>query len=230
MRVNYRDVEDRLGHIDGRFVEARIHLLGRSDGEDEADESFFTIEYYPVWEHPKVAEAIKAGASWRFVMEPDRGQMTIYPLGIREVRLSARPDCIDVWFTQNDPHLWSYEEKATLFCAGAFPFDLWLPVVREIAHEIGRPATVSDVMRYLSPGPIERWGARGSFALGHFPTTLFHAARRVLAKHGIPTFAPHEPQEKPLPVLFALGGDYIIADDFEVDMPEFEHRPEWVES
>jgi hypothetical protein len=230
MRVNYRQVEDRFGHIDGQFVEARIHLLGRSNGEIEADESCITIEYYPWWEHPRVAAAIKAGASWRFVTEPDRGRLTIYPLGIREVRLSAHPDCTDVGFTQKHKLLWDYEEKTILFCTGPFPRDLWTPVVQTIAKELGRPFTVSDVTPYLRVKPVERWGAHGSFALGHFPTTLFHTVRRTLADRGIPTYAPCEPQEKPPPVLFALGDDYIVADDFEVDMPEFEHRPEWVAS
>lgn len=31
-----------------------------------------------------------------------------------------------------------------------------------------------------------------------------------------------------MPVLFLIDGhDYIIADDFEVDVPEFLHKPEW---
>jgi hypothetical protein len=39
-----------------------------------------------------------------------------------------------------------------------------------------------------------------------------------------------EPERKQVPVLFmADGDDYIIADDFEIELPEFEHKDEWLE-
>ena len=53
-------------------------------------------------------------------------------------------------------------------------------------------------------------------------------ANFVLTEQDIPHFAPGEPKPTELPVLFLIGGtDYIIADDFEVEVPEFIHKPEW---
>ena len=52
--------------------------------------------------------------------------------------------------------------------------------------------------------------------------------REVLDEHGVLYVADTEPEAAEMPVLFLIDGDdYVIAKDFEVDVPEFEHRPEW---
>lgn len=48
---------------------------------------------------------------------------------------------------------------------------------------------------------------------------------------GVPIFAPREPEPRPGPVVLLLDNDdYLVADDFEVEVPEWEHRDEWFES
>jgi hypothetical protein len=68
---------------------------------------------------------------------------------------------------------------------------------------------------------------RAPYSLGYFPTTLFRVVRTVLDRMGVRTFIAREPVETALPSLFLCDGDYIIADDFELQVPEFEHKDEW---
>lgn len=45
---------------------------------------------------------------------------------------------------------------------------------------------------------------------------------------GVSLFLPREPRFEPKLVLFIMDDDdFIVARDFEVDLPEFEHREEW---
>jgi hypothetical protein len=58
------------------------------------------------------------------------------------------------------------------------------------------------------------------------PSRLHGPILGVLKHLGVPVFSPHTPNPAPATV-FLLDGDYIIADDFEVDVPEFTHNPAW---
>lgn len=66
------------------------------------------------------------------------------------------------------------------------------------------------------------------FGLGSLPATLFRAVCRVLNDMGVQTLVTHTPQARKTPILLLIEGtDYIIADDFELDVPEFHHDPSW---
>jgi len=60
------------------------------------------------------------------------------------------------------------------------------------------------------------------------PAQLFDPVVSVFRSLNVPVFAPNLPR-RPIPaVVFLIDEeDYIIADDFEVDVPEFQHEDEW---
>ena len=60
------------------------------------------------------------------------------------------------------------------------------------------------------------------------PAQLHGPVLQVLETLGVPTFAPDPPSSPKAGVVFLLDdSDYIIADDFEVDIPEFTHDSAW---
>ena len=64
--------------------------------------------------------------------------------------------------------------------------------------------------------------------LGTLPMSLFRAAKAFLVRCGVDMFIPKEPTARELPSVLVIDGeDYIIASDFEVDVPQWEHRGEW---
>lgn len=48
---------------------------------------------------------------------------------------------------------------------------------------------------------------------------------------GVDVFTPREPAARISPVMLTVDDNVlVVARDFFVDVPEFEHRPEWFES
>jgi hypothetical protein len=81
-----------------------------------------------------------------------------------------------------------------------------------------------SVHEYLDVNSAER----APYTLGPFPRTVFRLIRDELLAMGVEVFVIHEPREQPLPKLLLIDEeDYIIAEDFQDDVPEFEHREEW---
>jgi hypothetical protein len=73
------------------------------------------------------------------------------------------------------------------------------------------------------------WTASKSFVLGWFPTPLYRKVISFLDTIGARYLGNGQVEDTPdMPVLFLINGDdYIIATDFEIDVPEFIHQPEW---
>ncbi len=66
------------------------------------------------------------------------------------------------------------------------------------------------------------------FELGSFPASIFPLLHEELVAMGVALFAPTRPEPRPVPTALILdGSDFIIADDFEIELPEWEHRDEW---
>ena len=60
------------------------------------------------------------------------------------------------------------------------------------------------------------------------PLQLMESAVSVFSRLGVPVFRPDLFYVPPPAILFLLDSDdYIIARDFEVDVPEFVHDPQW---
>jgi len=211
--VNFREVQNRFTHIDAEFVSCTLGFDGTP--------SKYTVSFYPWWEHPAFVEAMESGKSWGFASGGDGSMpVTVYPKGLVEFRLTGREQVVDSAFLETHPLLWPYEDRGQIFCNSNPPLAKVVEGIREALPDVPKEGIYSYVDPLL---PYE-----APFCLGTFPLTLFNVVDNVLADLGVGTFISPRPEAKAMPVLFLIDdSDYIIAEDFDIDVPEFEHRPEW---
>lgn len=213
MRVSYKQVAERFG-----FVNA--DLVACSFGFPEAD-PFFKIRFYPLWEHPLYLKAQDEGTLWAFAdCEEGERDVTIYPRGLIAVHVSKRSEVEDCWFESSGPRLWDYEPDGQIFVNE--PVDM-ATVVKVVSDELG--ATAEDLRRVISTynDPTERT----PFSLC-LPRSVLLATTAALDAASVKYHPSNIPAAQPLPIAFVIDDeDWIIAADFDVDFPEFEHRPEW---
>jgi len=223
VRISWREAIKRFTHIDARFVGCEIGLP-RHDG-------FFTVEFYPWWEHPQYLEAREEGKTWGVQAGAEGfSEVTVYPKGVIKFQISRQDDVIDWDFTQEHPLLWQYEEQGTITCNQPLTLEQWMQIAALAKSRLTGYNRKADVAGYAIQ-QVSWFGYTASFSLGHFPYTLFHVLRPVLDEQDIRCFVPFSPkppEASERPVLFLRDDDdYIIADDFEIDVPEFVHKPEW---
>jgi hypothetical protein len=214
MLVNYRDIQQRFTHIDAELVSATITL--------KPNTARYVVRLYPWWEHPLYVEAIEQGRPWGF-SDLSAGAKEVVVIAVEPfaVCLSDRYEVVDWSFFDNHPLLWRYEDEAEIFVNSDFDQgELFEALMRR-----GIPSvSLGDFYRYISPR--SDWHA--PYSLGRFPYSLYWPVREELERMGVRLFLPREPQERTRPILFLIDGeDYIIARDFEIELPQFEHRPEW---
>lgn len=212
-RVNFRDIRERFTHIDARFVSCELGFDGVTPR--------YSVSMYPWWEHPAYIEARNAGKSWGFAdCEGGYKEVVVFPQGLIEFRMSRCSDVIDWAFYEDHPLLWPYEDSDQVFCNSDPPLGELVERVRKAIPHVPK----ADIYSYLDP----RLPYKAPFCLGSFPFTLFAVVENELSDLGVATFISRRPEARTMPILFLIGGtDYIIADDFVVDVPDFEHRPEW---
>jgi hypothetical protein len=215
--VNFRTTLDRFSHIDAQFVRGTASLTP-AGGEAE-----IVVRFYPWWEHPLYIRARDHGGHWAF---------SSYKSGVREVtvrairpwsvRLSARSDVIDWDFAEQHPLLWTYSEQVTIYVNE--PFELSALLDELLALKLPNVSR-GDLLQHVA---VES----GSVPRGlTIPAELYDPTLRVFRKLGVATFAPHAPRAPKPGVVFLLDdSDYIIADDFEIDVPEFIHEPSWFQA
>jgi hypothetical protein len=59
------------------------------------------------------------------------------------------------------------------------------------------------------------------------PASLAEVVEEELARANVPVSRAHRVEGHAKLVAFVVEGDYILAEDFEVEVPEFRHQPEW---
>ena len=211
--VNFREVQDRFTHIDADFVSCTLGF----DGETPR----YTVSVYPWWEHPAYIDARETGKPWGFSRDVDGGKpVTVYPKGLVQFKLTDREQVVDWAFLDTHPLLWPYEDRGQIFCNSDPPLAKVVESIRQALPDVPK----ENIYSYVDPlAPYE-----APFCLGTFPYTLFNVVEKVLADLGVATFVSPKPKPRATPILFLIDrSDYIIADDFEIDVPHFEHRPEW---
>jgi hypothetical protein len=219
-RVNYREVTERFTHLDGEFVSFEGRL---PDGG-----ATFAVRYYAWWEHPEVGAAIRENRAWGMKdAESGAKVVTLHALRVLEFKMS-QGDEVERWGFFGEHHLlWPYEEKGIITCNSPLALETALELVEAAASNVGAPT--SAMWRHVDHRNIRRYGRTPPFVLGNFPRPAFFAIRDQLREREIEFLTTYEPTRDQVPVLFLINGDdYIIAEDFEVDIPEFEHRPELV--
>ena len=218
--ISWREAIKRFTHINAEFVGCELGLP-QHDG-------FFAVSLYPWWEHPQYLEAREAGKNWR-VSDAGEGhcQVTVHPKDVIKFQISRDDDVIDWDFTQDHPLLWQYEEQGTITCNQSLTLEQWMQIAALVKSRLTGYNHEVDVAGY-AVSQVHQFGYTSSFSLGQFPYTLFQVLSGVLNEQGIRYYVPFHVKPKSLPVLFLIDGDdYIIASDFEVEVPEFTHKPEW---
>jgi hypothetical protein len=212
-RRNYREVRDRFTHIDAQLIESAFTT--------QPPTSRVTVRFYPWWEHPLYLQARAEGKTWGFC-DTERGarDLTAFATNPLECHLSHRSEITDWEFCDDHPEAWRYQDEAEIFCNT----DPDIPRLTESVLARNLPFVTRTVLSaYLPPS---QWKA--PFSLGHFPFTLYNVLHEELERLGVRLHLPRRPVQRQTPVVLLMDGDdYIIADDFELEVPEFEHRSEW---
>ena len=219
-RVSWQEITKRFSHIDARFVRCEIGLP-QNDG-------FFTVALYPWWEHPLYIEARNQNKNWGFKGSADGfREVTVYPKNVVKFQISRQTEVIDWDFTQEHPMLWLYERQGAITCNSPLTIEQWMEISTLAQDKLTGYNREADVAKYAAQ-QVRKWGHTNSFSLGSFPYTLFTVLCQVLDSQSIGYFVASEPKAtKPLVVFLIDSDDYIIAEDFEIDVPEFVHKPEW---
>lgn len=213
-RVNFRDIRERFRHIDAEFVAS---CMSFDDGEP-----FYAVRFYPWWEHPNVAEAIKAGRSWKVADVPESAvrKVTVFPIRPIEYKLRNRSEVIDWAFLESHQNLWPYEDHGQIFCNSIPPMEKLIAGIHAAMPDVPK----STIYSYLDP----LHGFDVPSCLGNFPLALFDVVYNELQKLDVSFYVEKKPQPRPTPVILLLDGeDYIIADDFELEVPKFKHDRKW---
>lgn len=208
----------RFTHIDGEIRYADVRLCC---AEAEAS-ARIVVGVYPWWEHPQYLAARTSGAAWGF----NYGNEAVRDLVIEAVRprvceVTGQRSAIDLAFLQEDPKLWQFEDEATIFCNS----DVDRVALFDAVFQRQLPGVSRNVLEaYLSSHAHDR----APYCLGYFPYTLFQVLKEELERMRTRTFVPREPSARTAPVMMSIDDSaLVIADDFFVEVPEFEHRPEW---
>jgi hypothetical protein len=214
--TNHRAIADRFSHIDAELVKA----TGTLSSEGRSAE--LVVRFYPWWEHPQYVAAVQRGDNWGFSSSCEDGKREVRVRAIEPLcfRFSPRREVIDWRFEEQHPLLWSFAERSTLYVNAPFDrrafFDglmaLALPNVSEadLIHHIMLPTTT------VAPLGMT------------LPAQLHESAVTVFGRLGVPVFSPATPElPRPAVVFLIDDDDYIVAADFEVDVPEFIHDPKW---
>lgn len=214
--VNYRKVADRFGHIDGE-------LVGASLGIPESN-PYLTVRFYPWWEHPQYLEARENNEPWAFAdVEEGAREVTIHPRGLVAFAMSRYAEVTDCWFAQSGRYIWPYEPDGQIIVNQPVDLDALAAAVAETLD-----APVSEVRRIVDVSPP--YAEKPPFSL-RLPRSVLVAAMEGLDDLGVGYHKSYVPDDEPLPVALVIDDDnWIVAEDFEVDFPDFEHRPEWFDA
>ena len=193
-------------------------------GPDGAiEDAHVVLRFYAWWEHPLYLAARAAGRPWGFrIGDEAERDMRIEAVASRECWLSPGRDATDIAFHTAHPSLWGFEERADIICSSDVDARALLAaLMKRNLPGVTRP---EDLAGYLAQA--ERYQA--PFSLGPFPRSLFGPVHEELQRMGVATFVSREPSAGPDLVRLEIGDSIVIvAEDFILDVPEFEHRPEW---
>ncbi|MEZ4367815.1 MAG: hypothetical protein R2939_16280 [Kofleriaceae bacterium] len=210
-RSPIREVAARLGHIDGELVSVQLGW---------PEEGTLAVRYYPWFEHPRVREANAAGRPWRAEVPDEAHQvLRIHPRGLREIALTAPVDCTELFVAERSARHWPHEPTGQVVINAALPAGALEAACAELLGELA-PHALEFVGDALAPAPplSLRW-----------PASLHACLVRALEQSGTAHLVTSTPAAaEPLVTLGFGDGSYLIAEDFEVELPTFEFRDDWV--
>ncbi len=211
--VNFKQVADRFGHVDGTLVSASL-------GFPES-QPYVTVRFYPWWEHPLYLEAREKDGPWAFADCEEGGRdVTIHPRDMVAFAMSRFAEPIECWFAESGPYVWPYEPDGEIFVNQPVDLDaLTTAVAKRLDVQRSDARRIIDVPLSYAESP--------PFSL-RLPQSVLIAAMEALDRLGVGYHKSFTPDGEPSPVAFVIDDEtWIVAKDFDVDFPEFEHRPEW---
>ena len=220
--LNYREIAERFWHIDADFVAAHVDLPG--DG-------VYQVRFYPWWEHPLVQEAAAANKPW-YIQRPEDSQITVtvYARQVNHAHLSQRAEVVEWQFLDDHPLLWRYANEGQIVCNSPLTNDQLIDLIDLVRNRLGQWGSFDHFLNVpRSLQTFRAWAMSPPFSLGTFPIPLLHDVANHLDAIGAQYYVPRPPQVRTTqPKLLLIDDeDYIIAQDFEVDVPPIFHRPEW---
>jgi hypothetical protein len=213
--MNYRATLERFGHIDAEFVRASASFA------PDGGTAEVVVRFYPWWEHPLYVAARERGDNWGFSSyAPGMREVTVNAVRPFAARLASRQNVIDWNFAESHPLLWSYSEQCTVYVNAPFePEELLSGLLALRLPYVSR----EDLQSYIYAR--DRRATSQGLSV---PSQLHEPLLKVLGQLKVPVFSPRTPNAPEPATVFLLDeGDYIIADDFEVEVPEFVHDPSW---
>ena len=157
-------------------------------------------------------------------------EVTVFARNVRDVKLTHSASVTGWAFHETHPLLLPYEPSVLLYCNDSLDLERLWGLVASIETVTGR---WFSPWAYLTHGGLPRLrevAARPSFCVGNLPVSVARQVRRYLEGLGVSVFAdePDPKPEKSPKLLLLEDTDYLIADDFELDVPEAVLRPESV--
>ncbi|MGJ4789526.1 hypothetical protein [Leptospira koniambonensis] len=198
----FEEASERYSHIDGELLDYNFSFNG---------DSFVKIDFFPWWENPKYHYAVSENLNWR-AKNSRKITMTIKPIGL--IKFSFEPRCLatDISFLLDDPLLWEYYDKTQLFINEQFDY---LELRQKLI--LRYPIIENCINNYL---PMN---ARHNppYCLGDYPTHIYNYLVEILTEMKVSIFPKNTVSfQSNLKLVYIDEANYIIADDFIIDVPE----------
>jgi hypothetical protein len=207
MRVGFREMRDRFAHIDGVVEDLRF---------SRSEPSFVAIRFYPWWEHPLFVAARAAGRPWKIDAPPEEATRVMTVHAIDPVHLTAdlHTSAVEIEFHDSGPRLWPFETHGHMFVNEPIPADVLPELARRTAIAEHALASLADFGSTRVPSALET------------PPAVHATLHTILDERGVSHLATYGGTPSNL-VVFEFDGNLLAAHDFEVDVPDWEHRDAW---
>lgn len=205
----------RFGLIDAEFISCSC-LPGNEVGE-------LVVKFYPYWEHPTYLHAMESGKTWQVPGRDEGAQIvTVRAYGIQEILLRRRTRVQEWAAPSTHPALFRFEDHGEVICeTEPDPRTLLRALRRRLRDEFDDQLllTASGYGRDLTE-PV---------SLGEFPRSLCVPLREELCALGVELSPARDLEARTLPSMLLIDHqDYVIAERFEVEVPQFRFHPSWV--
>ena len=127
---------------------------------------------------------------------------------------------MDWRFEEDHPLLWGFAEQSTVFVNAPFDRGAFFDGLMELAlPNVSEGDLLSSIhLPDPSTAPVGLT----------MPAQLQPSVLTVFRRLGVPVLSPGSPRTPHPAVVFLIDDDdYIIAEDFEIDVPEWIHEPDW---
>ncbi|AMR26111.1 hypothetical protein A0257_02720 [Hymenobacter psoromatis] len=129
--------------------------------------------------------------------------------------------CFDV--DADDNRQWAYEQDGQIAFPQGIEETAWAALNTRMRADLGDTFSPLEAYHYI---PNQTALQRNPNYTLRLPYTPFHLLRTILDEQQLPYEVRREPQEQPRPVILFINDEsYLLARDFEVDIPDALYTP-----